>query len=274
LIMGYGDDIMALGEAEAIHRITGARVLIVDKENQPRWSPVWENHPAIAASVQEPHRVRLTNGVGARPYVRAWASAEGMPMCVYSNWHARDHLGHLVLSPTETDFGRELRAKVGPYVVVQPNVKPRSSPNKDWGLERYQDVIGRMPGTTFVQLSPDSEDARMLKGVTVVRTPTFRKACGVLAQAQAYLGPEGGLHHAAAALRVPGVVIFGSFIHPRTTGYDIHCNLYVQDQHGPCGRWAPCQPCVQALDRIQPEDVARCLAGVISQRCHHGIPHE
>lgn len=272
--MGYGDDIMALGEAEAIYRATGARVLIVDRDDRPQRSPVWEHHPAIATSDKEPHRTRLVNAPGARPYIKTWAEADGEPMAVYSDWRARDVLGNLVLAPAEDALGRELRAKIGPYVVVQPHLKDGASPNKDWGFDRFQEVVRRCPSVTFVQVGPVPDDGPegMLAGATPVRTDTFRAACGVLKYADAYLGPEGGLHHAAAALRRPAAVIFGSFIAPENTGYSFHLNFYTRDQHAPCGRWARCAACAQALERITPEAVATGLRSLLSPR-HGGCIH-
>ena len=207
--MGYGDELMAMGEAESIRRATGARVLIVDQNGAPRWSPVWENHPAVARSEKELHRARLTNCPGHRPYIKEWVTADGAAMAIYSDWRSRDNLGHLVLSPAETDLGLELRSKIGPFIVIEPHVRKNASPNKDWGFDRYQELVRKLPDLRFVQLG---EDSRPLEGVLRVRTASFRDACGVLAQAEAYVGPEGGMHHAAAALRRPAAVIFGSFI--------------------------------------------------------------
>lgn len=259
--MGMGDELMALGEAEAIYRATFSRVLIVDRDDRPRWSPVWENHPAVARSADEPHRVRLVNCVGARPYIKAWAEDGGQPMAVFSNWRARDCASRLALTAAEAGLGAELRAKIGPYVVVEPHVKGASSVNKDWGFARFQKVVDLMPGVSFVQMGPELQS---LSRVQRVKTPTFRDACGILTHADAYLGPEGGLHHAAAALSVPAAVIFGSFISPATTGYPQHANFYTPDEHAPCGRWAPCSACRQALERIRPEAVAHMLRGAIA----------
>lgn len=157
-----------------------------------------------------------------------------------------------------------MRARLGPYVVVEPNVKVGASPNKDWGRDRYQEVVRSLPDVRFVQLGAHS-DGPWLRGVESLLTPTYRAACGILAAAEGYLGPEGGLHHAAAALRRPAVVIYGSFISPMTTGYPFHWNLTGMDglepagRHAPCGRWAPCASCARALDSIQPEDVAEAV---------------
>lgn len=90
-------------------------------------------------------------------------------------------------------------------------------------------------------------------GVSHIRTATFRQACGALSGAKLYIGPEGGLHHAAAALGIPAVVIFGGFIHPRTTGYDLHTNLFVGDE--PCGSTNYCVHCVDAMASISVDEV-------------------
>jgi ADP-heptose:LPS heptosyltransferase len=263
--MGAGDELMAMGEAQRIWQATGARVLIVDARGAARWHPVWENHPAIAQN-GEAFRTRLVNGRGARPYIKAWASLDGMPAAVYSDWRAQDSLGTLVLTPAEQNLGRELLAKVGPYVVVEPNIEPNASCNKNWGLHRYQEVVDLLRHkVTFVQLGAVAGAQPLLKHATFVRTPTFRDACGVLSQAGAYLGPEGGLHHAAATLRRRAVVIFGGFISPVTTGYTFHENFYVADHHAPCGRWSACDDCARALARIRPADVAHALSVVVER---------
>ena len=86
-------------------------------------------------------------------------------------------------------------------------------------------------------------------------TPTFQDACTALSGAAAAVLPEGGLHHAAAALGVPAVVIFGGVCSPANTGYGPHVNLY--EPHGsPCGQRVACAHCRRALAAIGPETVA------------------
>lgn len=259
--MGRGDEVMALGQAEAHWLDTGTPALIVGADGRPRWDDVWAGHPAVlhpdrAASAA----ARIANGPGARPYIAGWQTADGQPRAIYSSWRARNHLATLCLSAGERAAGAALRARRGSYVVVEPHVKAGASPNKDWGRDRYQEVVRLLPDVRFVQLGVDGP---WLQGVETVLTPTYRAACGILAAAEGYLGPEGGLHHAAAALRRPAVVIYGSFISPMTTGYPFHWNLTGMDAlaatHAPCGRWAPCANCARALDSIRPEDVAEAV---------------
>ena len=67
---------------------------------------------------------------------------------------------------------------------------------------------------------------RVLEGVRPIETADFRAACAALAGARAAVLPEGGLHHAAAALDIPAVVIFGAMTSPANTGYASHVNLF------------------------------------------------
>jgi ADP-heptose:LPS heptosyltransferase len=87
--------------------------------------------------------------------------------------------------------------------------------------------------------------------------PTFRLACAVLANCRAFVGTEGGLHHAAAALGIPSVVLFSEFIGPDITGYKTHRNL----RHaGPaCGSRLPCQGCVDSMNAISVDEVTTNL---------------
>ena len=83
---------------------------------------------------------------------------------------------------------------------------------------------------------------------------TFLKACRRLNGARLYVGPEGGLYHAATALGIPAVAIFGGFVSPANQGYDHQTNLYEPDG-SPCGMRVKCDHCTRALALITPEAV-------------------
>jgi ADP-heptose:LPS heptosyltransferase len=125
------------------------------------------------------------------------------------------------------------------FVVIEPHIKRGrdGAANKDWGWQRYADVVARLPDIRWLQMG--DRYSRPLPGVEFVPTATFRQACAILARARAYLGPEGGLHHACAALCVPAVVIFGGYVSPAVTGYEGHVNLFSGRGLG-CGRRLAC----------------------------------
>jgi ADP-heptose:LPS heptosyltransferase len=78
-----------------------------------------------------------------------------------------------------------------------------------------------------------------------------------------FTGPEGGMHHAAAATDLKAVVIFGGHISPDLTGYNFHKNLYVNDTQSPCGNKMPCDHCKKCLEKITPEMVIKEIKKII-----------
>lgn len=146
------------------------------------------------------------------------------------------------------------------FVVIEPNVVPwkSSAANKRWPLDRYQAVADALiaDGVTVVQFeNPDGEP--MLRNVKPLKTRTFRDACAILKHAGLYLGSEGGMHHAAAAVGIPGVVLFGGFIPPAVTGYATHTNLVGSDFF--CGSFSTCQHCRDAMAAISVDRVYRAV---------------
>jgi ADP-heptose:LPS heptosyltransferase len=218
----------------------------------------------------------LANYSGHRPYwdlarMRAdWAQARpGEPFSLkvrdvrlpyhYAAWRVRDvGPGILFLTAEEVAAAAAAlwRAGVrGRFAVIEPTIKPTASPNKVWGWSRYQAVaVALADRIALVQLGDaPAVPAERLAGARVISTPSFRTACAVLMLADFYIGPEGGLHHAAAALGVPAIVLFGGFISPEQTGYAEHVNLFTGGE--PCGQRVACAHCAEAMARITPEQV-------------------
>jgi len=139
-------------------------------------------------------------------------------------------------------------------VLIEPNVPWQKSvaPNKDWGLARYQRLADmlRAAGIPVLQFSYGRD---RLDGVEIINVASFREAAAALAGMTLAVVPEGGLHHAAAAVGTPAVVIFGGFIPPAVTGYASHINLAAGGEA--CGSWSRCDHCRRALGSITVEQV-------------------
>jgi len=136
-------------------------------------------------------------------------------------------------------------------VIIEPNTK-RQAPNKAWGAVRYSSVAWRLAKEGFEVVQFAGEQA--IAGIPQISAATFKIACAVLRHARLYIGPEGGLHHAAAALQIPAVVIFGGYISPAVTGYKTHTNLFTGQGVG-CGRVDPCGHCRDCMGKITVDDV-------------------
>jgi Glycosyltransferase family 9 (heptosyltransferase) len=142
------------------------------------------------------------------------------------------------------------------FVVVEPNVPWHKSvaANKDWGDGKYEQVAQVLMDAGFhVVQFKHRNSRRLIKGAQIVELPKFRHVIAVLQRAALYIGPEGGMHHAAAAVGIKAVVIFGGFIPPEVTGYSGHINLTGGAKA--CGNITSCLHCRNAMAAIDVDDV-------------------
>ncbi len=271
--MGLGDEIMSAGHARIEHEKSGGPVIIGDWSGRARWSEVWENIDYIIPPEFEgkfPQAKRIINCSGHRPYIDRWDVWEGRPAAVYSSWRAQDHRARLVLSEAEKQAAKQMRDGLGKYIIIEPYVRSNASPNKDWGSHNYAEVVSLIKDHfQIVQIGPSPA---ILSGVNLtITTSKFREAMAAMSAASGYIGPEGGLHHCAAAFDVPAVVFFGHFVPERTTGYPDHCNI---GGGSGCGRWAPCPECTAMKRAVTPHIVAEAAKIIFShaQRRINVIP--
>lgn len=266
--MGLGDELLAAGHAQRVYdETTSRRVAICDLQGKARWHPLWDGNPIIAPPdrVERGEKVhRIQNASGCRPYVKyPFTRDTGW---TYTDWRARDHRGRIYLTAEERQWASRVREAIGPFVLIEPSAKRVASPNKSWPFERYAQLVHQTQDVVrFVRFM--HEDPRPLPGVTHKTAPTFRHAIALLSRATAYVGTEGALHHAAAVVGIPAVVIFGGSIPVDNLGYPEHVNLADDGPGSPCGRWLPCDHCRRAMDRITVDRVVDSLMAVL-ERAH------
>jgi hypothetical protein len=244
--VGWGDELMASGQAKRAQETDPRRVQILGADGIPRWHPAWAGNPRIARADEVGDFQQIVNGPNARPYI-----AGKTPEC----WTWRDYEpvpGEIYFTNEEARFGSRNVA----HIIIAGSLKPSASPNKQWGKWKEFAALAKAAGLGLTQLG-----GRPIPYCRQVQTTTFRDACAVLSTARAFVGNEGGLHHAAAALGIPGVVIFGGFISPRQTGYKMHRNIFTGGE--PCGMRVPCRHCSDAMNSITPERVLQELLEVI-----------
>lgn len=190
----------------------------------------------------------MVNGPGVRPYIAGKTKDHWM----WQRWDIQP--GEIYLTPEEKAFATPWAG----MVMVEPHTKVRNG-NKAWPWTRWQSFVSATPDVCFVQAGPDG--TRWLEGVTRVRTNDFRLACSVLAASKAFVGCEGALHHAAAALDVPAIVLWSEFIAPEFTGYMTQRNVRHSD--GWCGSRAFCGGCLMSMKRITVDEVVANLREMI-----------
>lgn len=252
--MGWGDDIMATGEAQHLFETLRKRVRIVDEHDVPRMSDLWSGNPVIARPDEKGDFATLVNCKGHRAHILQHTPDR----FIFNDTH-RARRGRLYFTDGEEAFAQRRAGRV----IVEPHVKARA-PNKQWPWARWQRLVYLLAsaGVQVTQLGPHG--TRVLDAVEFIPTDSFRIAAAVLSKARAAILPEGALHHAAAACGVPAVVIFGGFISPKVTGYDGHWNIFTGGVA--CGNRRPCPHCASAMARIQPEQVMTAALELLEHR--------
>lgn len=251
--MGLGDQVMATGMARGA-AARGRRIAFGDKR-RIRWDSsseeVFRGNPNIAAPGSE--------GASDIEWVKYYKGNR-----IYNvinptrerwvwNYDFKPVPGEFFFDAGEIIQGRRYGSG---FVIIEPHVEEWKAvaPNKDWGRERYQAVCDRLRAAgLYVYQFSYPKSGPPLVGAVPIGTNSFRHASSILANAAIYVGAEGGLHHAAAALGIKAVVLFGGFVPPQVTGYDMHINL--TGGLPACGWLKPCAHCRKAMNAITVEEV-------------------
>jgi hypothetical protein len=248
--MGVGDELLAMGDAARLRGGREIKVAIGDGRS-PYTSPLHQNVPWLwQAGERIPADAHwIISHPGNRPYcdydrmIRearerfGWKGGidgkQAFQLLKRKYWRQSYHAtpAPVALTDWECAMGRLLINQLeGTLVLIEPNIKPGAPENKRWPFARYQQVVNAYKDRcTFVQFGRP-----LLDGAVALAAQPVRIALGLLMAVDAYVGTEGFLHHAAAALGKPAVVIFGGYINPKVTGYTSHQNLWVECEDEGC----------------------------------------
>jgi ADP-heptose:LPS heptosyltransferase len=258
--VGFGDEIIATGMArDAAKR--GKRIAF-GNGSSIIWShncePVFRYNPNIAHPGEE--KVWVTREklewIHHYKHHRLYMHPSTNGRWVY-NRDFKIQPGELFFSPDERDFANQVRRG---FVLIEPNAK-LCYPNKVWPFERYAAVATELArsGHTVCQLMYAGTGP--LPYVKTIYTPTIRHAFAALSRATVFVGCEGAMTHAAAALGVNAVVLFGGFTDPYVLGYPNNVNLTGGAE--PCGMVASCAHCAAAMRAISVDEVCSSIHGLL-----------
>ena len=160
--------------------------------------------------------------------------------------------GDIYFTDEELEFAQGMGSD---FIIIEPNVPTwkQGASNKQWPY--YADLVDKLQGYDVRQFATGSHQL-----AKQINAPTFRHALAAISKAKLYIGPEGGLHHGAAAVGVPAVVIFGSWIPPQVTGYDMHTNI---GRGVACGSLYPCIHCEEAMKSISVNEVYQAAQALL-----------
>lgn len=255
--MGYGDEVIGTGLARGA--AARGKKIAFGNGGRIQWGPwcveMFKHNPNIAppGSEGKSNLEWINHCKGHRLYNHL----ENGRWIWHYDFKVRP--GEFYFGPDELAFAD--RYQPG-FVVIEPNVpwQKEVATNKDWGEDNYKKVCAALDGKRIVQFH-HKQSRRILKGAQIINAPDFRSAIAVLQKARLYIGPEGGMHHASAAVNIPAVVLFGGFIPPEVMGYDNQKSLTGGAKA--CGNIKPCIHCQQAMKRISVDEVLEAAKGYL-----------
>ena len=106
------------------------------------------------------------------------------------------------------------------FAIIQPIGKTTYTPNKEWGFDKFQNVVEKTKEINWVQSG--LKDDLLLKYVLDLRgeTKSLRELAFLISKADFVLCLEGLLNHLAAAVNTKSFVVFSGFSQIELAKYD------------------------------------------------------
>ena len=255
--MGLGDDLMMGGLWKKHVQTHGRRVVPVGD-----WSMMWDNLEYICKEEDlypgEHHDRLPTHPNGLRPYIERWESDR----IVFKDF--KPEPGEIKFSLKEKMWAEDILGQSQipqDFVLINPDSKNTTSQgNKEWPFDNWVQLaenlakdIGvlRIKPKSTVDISGKVEyNKGVVPSSTTIECSNPRLAFCMASYAKCIVTTEGGLHHVAAALSVPAVVLYGNFISPDQTGYASQTNIYTGQPGSPLGSIKNDKRCQDAMESI------------------------
>jgi hypothetical protein len=158
-----------------------------------------------------------------------------------------NHQGEMYLSAAEEEDADAICRRHGlgrDFVVIEPNSKADWFGDlRAWPIDRWQDVVTRIAqaGRCRVVQVGEAGGHRLRDVLDLGGQLPVRTTIALMKRARLFLGLEGGLMHAASAVNVPSVIVWGGLTLPEFAAYpDRHRVLCTYVECAPCGLRGGC----------------------------------
>ena len=171
----------------------------------------------------------------------------------------KDLVPSFTAPPVDADFVKAVASIPRPRVVLQP-LASDWTPNKDWGLAKWDQLVEKLVESTQVLETGVS---------TVLKAPSrngeryhsfggktnLAQFIHLIQNADAFIGPPSGGMHLAAGLEIPSVIIYGGYERASSCVYPKVRGLEGRTPCSPCWLETPCPYNRECLAMIGVDDV-------------------
>ena len=133
---------------------------------------------------------------------------------------------------------------------------------KEWSFDKWERIVKLYPKIKFVQLGDKNE--KKIEGTLGFLGTPIRKQLSILASSNLHVGLDSFWNHAARALNIKSVILFGP-TSPKVWGYDENINIYKKTRCSPCIDWGivECPYGKKCMNDIQILDVKKAIDELI-----------
>ena len=153
-----------------------------------------------------------------------------------------------------------------PWIAMHSIGVTEMTENKNWYPERFMEVSRQLRNAFRVAQLGRSSDPLLQVDLDLRGKIRPREAAAVLASCSALVCQEGYLMHAATALGIPAVVIYGGFIAPWESGYEQNINLFTKLPCSPCWLRGPCPYDKECMKQISVDDVMNSVSVALNKK--------
>ncbi len=250
--MGFGDAIMATNLARGLH--AQGKFAAFGNGQTIKWTGYCEDIFKHNPNIARPGMEGQDNLVWFPHYKKnlTYCTYDGYKCKYIWNYEFKAQPGEMFFPVCERRF-----ALPESFIVIEPNVvwDRAVHVNKDWGEGKYEKLAKALMkrGHVVVQCIHNGS-RRKIPGAQYILTGKCRDAIEIMAHASLFIGPEGANHHAAAAVGIPAIIIWGGWSPVQTMGYESHINLTGGSTEA-CGNTSRCGHCRDAFNRITVDEV-------------------
>ena len=296
--MGLGDEILVTGLIEK-QRTSNRKFIVAEKINGKYFPYLWNkdmdevfkfNPYIIKPSTKlDINKYSIINDhAGNRGYIDYAKSDLGKfstTKYIKLNNEYKANKGKIYFSSLENEQIDNIKEKHGDFILLNIGAKNTVTKNKNLSINKWEkinkDIIAQGLKTVIMtnnQYSPILPKENSFDQSIKIRTKSIRDMLCVIAASKMVVTTEGGVHHAASALDIKCIVIFGGRVDPNILGYENQINL-IDDRtvitkglkiKFPCGMFSDCEHCKKIMNEFP---VNIIIKEVINHYDKHRIIH-
>ena len=185
-------------------------------------------------------------------------------ICEFYGIDLKDFSCEIFLTDSEERFGEDFANSISSkFITIDPHTKDEYTVNKRYPFEKWQSFVNSVrDDISIVQVGEKTD--KVLDGcIDMSGKTTFRQAGSIIKMSSAYVGSEGGLMHLARAVETKSIIVITGFLHPTMTCYPENYNIWIGENHGPCGMKISCNMCRSEIENHDYTEITKALKKVI-----------